>query len=127
MVISNNARHPGAIYKGHEVPHPSRPEFSGLLFFNDEGSECGGLSYGGRTGKDGKVQSYGSFAFDKYMQDQMIDFGTQDDDGQMSAWMTFMDRPDWPITDALEEWQTRISKLPADQQEAAWTRFYARK
>src|SRR4029450_10167607 len=52
MVISNKARFPGLIIRGKEYPHP-RPQ-AGMLFFNDEGTENGGLIFGGRKGKDGK-------------------------------------------------------------------------
>jgi hypothetical protein len=41
MVISDRARFPGAIFHGKEYKHP-RPA-AGMLFFNDEGTEDGGL------------------------------------------------------------------------------------
>jgi hypothetical protein len=51
MVISNSERqHPGII-DGKTL---SRQRPAGMLFFNDRGDECGGLSFNGDQ-KDGKV------------------------------------------------------------------------
>lgn len=41
MVISDKARFPGAIFHGKEYRHPRSA--AGMLFFNDEGTEDGGL------------------------------------------------------------------------------------
>ncbi|GAB2590350.1 hypothetical protein ISP15_16975 [Dyella jejuensis] len=43
MVISNKADLPGVIVKGKEQPPQDRPQ-AGMLFYNDEGSENGGLN-----------------------------------------------------------------------------------
>jgi hypothetical protein len=46
MVISNQAAFPGLIIKKKEYPHEDR-KTAGILFFNEEGSENGGLIFGG--------------------------------------------------------------------------------
>src|SRR5579872_2106963 len=43
LIFSNKARFPGIIYHGKEYPHPSR-HTAGMLWFNDEGTENGGLT-----------------------------------------------------------------------------------
>src|ERR1044071_6672174 len=55
MVISNRPRSIGPIYKGKPFGYAggNRP---GIIFFNDEGTENGGLGFGGRQTADGKVQ-----------------------------------------------------------------------
>src|SRR6201996_7708431 len=58
MTLSNKADFPGIIIKGKETPHPNRST-AGMLFFNDEGTENGGLIFGGRKDASGKVTSYG--------------------------------------------------------------------
>src|SRR5690606_38819190 len=52
LVISNRARSIGPIYKGQPFGYPggNRP---GLIFFNDEGTENGGLVFTGREQPDG--------------------------------------------------------------------------
>src|SRR5260370_40788820 len=66
LVISDKAHFPGLIVKGKEYPHETR-KTAGILFFDDEGTENGGLTFGGMKDKSGKVSSYGPLIFDKYM------------------------------------------------------------
>ena len=67
MVISNRPRSIGPIYKGEPFGYPggTRP---GIIFFNDEGTENGGLTFTGRTGPDGKYQASSHFSFDQFNQ-----------------------------------------------------------
>lgn len=66
MVVSNHARLPGVMVKGSEHPRVDRP-YAGMLFYNDEGTENGGLVFGGRRGANGKVVDAGvSLSFDRY-------------------------------------------------------------
>ena len=46
MVISDASTAPGIIIKGKEYPHPDR-HAAGMIFYNDEGTENGGLIFGG--------------------------------------------------------------------------------
>src|SRR3982750_4336689 len=52
MVISNHARLPGVIVQGKESPPVDRP-YAGMLFYNDEGTENGGLVFGGHRNVNG--------------------------------------------------------------------------
>lgn len=71
MVISNQARLPGAIEtgaieRGKEHAKVERP-YAGMLFYNDEGTENGGLVFGGRRNANGEVVDSGaSLSFDSY-------------------------------------------------------------
>src|SRR6266496_2999869 len=68
LVISNGERqHPGTI-DGRTL---SRKRPAGLLFFNDAGDECGGLSFSGNQ-KDGKGNASALLAFDRFRQDQTV-------------------------------------------------------
>jgi hypothetical protein len=65
MVISDHANLPGVIIKGKEYA-PNRPG-GGMLFYNDEGSENGGLIFGGGKNSKGEVVDSGeSLSFDQY-------------------------------------------------------------
>jgi hypothetical protein len=64
LVISNKALAPGIIIKGQEHPHPDR-KTAGMIFFNDEGTENGGLIFGGEKGADGTERSSGHLSFDR--------------------------------------------------------------
>jgi hypothetical protein len=72
LVIANRARLPGVIVKGKEQPAIDRPQ-AGMLFYNDEGSESGGLIFGGRRNTNGEVaDAGGSLSFDQYGGNQII-------------------------------------------------------
>lgn len=74
MVISNKDRLPPVIIKGKEHPEmgEERPQ-AGMIFYNDEGSENGGLIFGGRKNAKGEVvDSGGSLSFDKYGAGQIV-------------------------------------------------------
>src|SRR5687767_12222816 len=71
MVISNRPRSIGPIYKGKPFGYPGggRP---GMIFFNDEGTENGGLTFTGRRGADGRYRASSGFSFDQFDQDQIL-------------------------------------------------------
>jgi hypothetical protein len=72
MVISNRARLPGVVAAGKEHPPVDRP-FAGMLFYNDEGDENGGLVFSGRRDANGDVaDSGGMLTFDRYAGKQIV-------------------------------------------------------
>jgi hypothetical protein len=121
MVISNKAEFPGIIIKGKETPHPDR-RTAGMLFFNDEGTENGGLIFGGSMDKEGKVSSYGHLSFDQYEQDQVFTIDAGEENGKRSSELKILDQPDHPIGEDLEA-ASRIGKLPKEQRSAAWKAY----
>ncbi|HKR76403.1 MAG TPA: hypothetical protein VJR95_07030 [Rhodanobacter sp.] len=123
MVISDKARFPGAIVRGKEYPH-ERPT-AGMLFYDDEGSETGGLTFAGYKDKDGKVRSAVHLSFDRYMQDQVLTLDAADNpDGSHQAGLELIDRPDYPITELIDL-MMRTRDQPKAQQEAAIRTFRA--
>lgn len=97
MIISDQHDFPGLIIKGHDFPRNRRT--AGMLFFDNEGSENGGLIFGGSKGADGKPISYGHLSFDKYMQTQTLVIEAQQHDGGYSKGLSILDQPDYPTTD----------------------------
>ncbi len=91
MVISNHAKLPGIIVKGKESPM-DRPQ-AGMIFYNDEGSETGGLIFGGRKNEKGEVvDSGGSLTFDKYEDNQIVQFAGVHDSTDKFAGMAVSDQ-----------------------------------
>lgn len=74
MVIADKDRLPPVIIKGKERPKMGEPRLqAGVLFYNDEGRENGGLIFGGRMNDKGQVvDSGGSLSFDRYGAGQTI-------------------------------------------------------
>ncbi len=95
MTISGAATAPGLIFKGTEHPYSNR-QAAGILFFNDEGTESGGLLFGGAK-KGQNASSGGHLSFDQYEQDQVISLDQTEDHGRRRASLTFFDRPSTPI------------------------------
>ena len=87
MVISNHNKLPPVIIKGREQPAmgETRPQ-AGMLFYNDEGTENGGLIFGGKKNEKGEVvDSGGSLSFDKYGAGQIIQLAGVDDKDRQFA------------------------------------------
>src|SRR6267378_4411390 len=85
MVISDHDKLPGIINGGKEQPF-ARPQ-AGMLSYNDEGSENGGLIFGGRRNAKGEVvDSGGSLSFDRYEANQIVQLiGVHDKEDQFAG------------------------------------------
>lgn len=116
MVISNRDRSPGPIAYGKPFGYPggSRP---GMIFFNDEGTENGGLTFTGMRRPDGTYTSSGHLSFDQYNEDQVVYLQYIDDNGQMRKGLTIADRADVPILQvvALSDSIKAMPEGPAKQ------------
>jgi hypothetical protein len=109
MTISDAARSPGWVFRGK--PYPGRPKSAGMIFFNDEGEEDGGIGFGGRT-VNGKVIADGGLAFDQYGQDETVTLQYSENDGRRTSGLMITDRGDLPIAEFLAR-RDAIRKMPA--------------
>jgi hypothetical protein len=108
LTISNAERSPGWVMNGTIVP--GRPKQAGMIFYNDEGEENGGLLFGGKK-VDGKVESYGHLSFDQYNQDQDVSLDYQETNGVRNAGIGFFDRPDVPLLTQVTK-RREIATMP---------------
>ncbi len=104
MIIADNANMPGVIFKGREYPFEERKAggTAGMLFFDAEGTESGGLTFGGLRGKDGKVERFGHLSFDQYGQDELMSLNVAQQGGEKRSGLLFKDEPDWPLEDMVK-------------------------
>ena len=116
MVVSSRERFPGAIL-GPDREYDFDRGVAGMIFFNDEGMETGGLTFAG-GGADGEVKSTVHLSFDPYERDQTVQLTERDHGDTESASLVFRDKSDLRIGDVMEGIK-RIRALPADQQPAA--------
>ena len=121
LILSDKARFPGLIIKRKEYPHETR-HTGGILFFDDEGTENGGITFGGSMGKDGKAASSGHLSFDKYMQDQVLTLDAGKNGAEEHVGFGVWDRPDYPITDLVDE-LARTKGMAAQDRSAAINKF----
>lgn len=110
MVIANRPRSIGPIYKGKPFGYPggTRP---GIIFFNDEGTENGGLTLRGSRGADGKYQAGTHMSFDQFDQDQIVVLNYSDNNGDRQAGLEFRDRWNKPIIEFAAELDS-VNKMP---------------
>ena len=100
LVIANKDRmHPG-VMDGKVIDRP-RP-VAGLLFFNDEGDEVGGLTITGQQ-RDGVRRANAGLMFDQLKQDQTIGLTYAEGNGQRTAGLQVWDRSDRPLSELIEQ------------------------
>jgi hypothetical protein len=107
FVLSNKDRmHPG-VMDGVTINRP-RP-VAGMLFFNDEGDEVGGLTFTGTDdpspealakGDNGRRANAG-LMFDQLKQDQTVGISYSENNGQRSAGLQVWDRSEQPLSDLI--------------------------
>ena len=90
MVISDRTEFPGSYYKGKEYPRTNR-DATGMLFNNEEGTENGGLIFGGQKDKDGVTHSWGHLSFDEYERDQTMVMDSSSDGGSRHTYYALND------------------------------------
>jgi hypothetical protein len=97
MISTNVGRFPNGNTKINGLPvNEDRKKRSGMLFFNEDGIECGGFIYDGKKTKSGHEAGL-SLTYDQYDGDQVMQLLTQDV-GQgnkrlVSSTLAFNDRP----------------------------------
>lgn len=98
MVITNKQQFPnGKDIVNNRAVNTERKKRSGMIFYNDEGIECGGFIYDGTKTKDGHSAGM-SLTFDQYDGDQVLQLLTTDKTRNGKRYKTggliFSDRPD---------------------------------
>ena len=115
MTISNEDRFPELIWHGKEYKHPNRST-AGILFFNEEGTENGGLTFDGYKDENGVTHSTGHLSFDQYDQDQVFRIFHYQTGEQTTAGMEISDRPHKAMDMDLIE---RMSAAKTDEERLA--------
>jgi hypothetical protein len=125
MVISNRPRSIGPIYKGKPFGYEggTRP---GIIFFNDEGTENGGLTITGRRDSTtGRYVAASSWSFDQFDQDQILTLEYADNNGRRRTGITVADRADRNIYDIVMQ-RDSINAMPdTAARRAALQRLFA--
>ncbi|MDB4891069.1 MAG: hypothetical protein JWL61_2924 [Gemmatimonadetes bacterium] len=123
MVISNRPRSIGPIYKGKPFGYEGggRP---GIIFFNDEGTENGGLTFAGKREANGTYTANTGLSFDQFNQDQILYFQYSDQNGSRRADFTIADRAPVDIYDMVAE-RDSLRKIPDSTARAAALKKWA--
>ena len=132
MVISNEDRFPDPVIGGEQVDLRQGPSDPGIIFYNDEGDECGGLLYGVHE-VEGKKVAGTSLLFDQYQQDQVLQLMYFDvEQAQSTIGLQVNDRPeDVTINEMVDMYmdiqsmdeENKTQKMKEMQQRAASGEF----
>lgn len=119
LILTSRARLPGAYVRGTEYPHPGRDVGGGLVFFNDDGTEAGGLMYhSAKTGDASDNQAI--WTVDQYEQNEIMELSYGRERGKRNAGFTvYDDRPEQsllPLVQAYAEMQHAVA--PEAKQQA---------
>ncbi|WP_432411674.1 hypothetical protein [Rasiella sp. SM2506] len=96
MIITNVAQFPnGTTTVNNTVLNKDRKKRSGMLYFNEDGIECGGFIYDGTKDENGHSSGL-SLTYDQYDGDQVMQLLTTDvgkgDERRVTSALTFNDR-----------------------------------
>jgi len=75
---------------------------AGMIFFNDQGDEVGGLTYSGQE-RDGARAAQAGLMFDQLKQDQTIGFSYSESNGRRSAGFQVWDRPESRLSELIKK------------------------
>ena len=89
-IISSKSAAPGLFVKGKESAREDPPT-AGIIFLNDEGSEIGGLIFGGSKDSRGNVESHGHLSFDQYMASEVFAIDAYEQDNERSSRLQIFD------------------------------------
>ena len=127
MVIADHAEFPGSFYMGKEYPRTDR-DATGMLFTDEEGTENGGLIFGGKKDQKGITHSWGHLSFDEYQRDQTLVMDSNSDDGQRHTYYAVNDddRPYSLTPEFSAEWQ-RVKAMPPGPERVAASKAWHKK
>ena len=120
LVLANGPRLPGPSDGGKSYP-PSwvgRGRMAGMIFFNAEGDEVGGLVYDGQKREDG-YSAFGHLSFDQWKQNQVVALQYGDDGRTRHAGLTVWDRPtDAPMSMQFEAAERMLAEAPGPRRDS---------
>lgn len=111
LVLANSERFPGLFMGGKEYEHHSRSG-GGMLFFNDNGDEVGGLTTHSAE-ENGEYSASAGLMFDQFKQDQTVGVVYSDSNGKRVAGLRVWDRPEYSI-EPLMEYSDRAARAETD-------------
>lgn len=110
LVIANKERTPGPVERGVPFGYGSGRR-TGFIFYNDEGTECGGLAFG--SSKEGEQYEAGAIlAFDQYDQDQAIALQHYESNNRRYSGLTIAEYPTGITNKQRTERYEQLEKMP---------------
>lgn len=110
MVLTDKAHFPPPVWKGKPMNVGRQGAVGqgipGIVFYNTEGTEDGGLAFTGGANK-----ANAGLIFDQYNQDQIVGLEYDESGGQRNAGLYVWERPNTPLIDLIQKSQS-IQDMP---------------
>lgn len=107
MVLSNKTKSPGNLYYGKEFIKGGNR--SGIIFYNDEETECGGLVFDGKTDSiTKKAIAAGHLSFDQHNQNQVVYLSYSEEDGKKEMGLNI---DEWQEAPSFKVWRDQVSEI----------------
>jgi hypothetical protein len=123
LVLANKERLPGPVIEGKAYQRVGLKS-PGILFYNHQGNESGGL----RTASsdiDGKHVAGAGLAFDKYNGDEVIGMRYNEDDSSRTVAFRILDQPDAPAVEQKANLDRARTLPPGPERDALRRRAVA--
>ncbi|HYW72631.1 MAG TPA: hypothetical protein VE961_16530 [Pyrinomonadaceae bacterium] len=119
-VLANSDRLPDPITNGKAFKTERPP---GMIFYNGEGDECGGLVFGAASGAKARAGdrygAYGGFTLDQYQQSQAIGLIYNDHSGTREVGLKVWDRPETPQSEFVTRGEAIRKMADGPEKQAA--------
>ena len=120
LVLANRRLIPGPAMNGNDYPRSladGRELLSGMIFFNEQGDEVGGLIYNGIK-KDSGYSALGHLSFDQWKQNQVVALQYLDNGTSRRAGLRVWDRPTEITFDKQLDRSLRMTQSTGTEREA---------
>jgi hypothetical protein len=117
MVLSNRQLIPEAIIDGRTFESHGRHNGAGIIFYNSEGDEDGGLAFGSVKTANGYAAD-GGLLFDQHKQDQTVGIQYIDENGKRTAGLHVWDRGEMDLAQMIDHFNA-VKNMPAGPQKDA--------
>lgn len=113
---------PAGTIEGRPIPRIGGPrQYAGLMFYNDQGDEQGGLTYSGTGGEQGE-----SLTFDAWNQDQALEVQHADNQYASDSYIAGNELPRISMAQAMTELVQEYNALHTDEERQALRARYRR-
>lgn len=118
MTLFNQENIPPLILDGEDVlpGHRQTDPISGIMFYNGEEEECGGLIFGSKVNEDGNIYAGASLTLDQYKTDQVVQIHYEEEDGGKFYGFSVFDRSETPMSELIKK-QNKIVRAGLSDEE----------
>ena len=126
LSLFNEDHIPNVLFRGEEIlkGHRQKDNIAGMLFFNPEGTEVGGLIYGNDVDANGNETAGMSLTLDQFEQDQVLQLLYTKHNEHHQYGIHIYDRPSTTVKEQAEAVEEALKIEDAKQQQKTIEAIY---